>query len=101
MADDGMFDEGMETTNVLNETNWHNIENLTFDSAKGKIVFGESVDFMCRDFMVFMGTLPTHIQMSENAIRFDASLVEDLKTMGAVITMKDVSNFINPTILGR
>ena len=99
MADDGMFDEGMETTNILNEADWHNIDSLTFDNARGKIVFGESVDFMSRSFMVFMDTFPDHIQMSENAIRFDASLVEDLRTMGAVITMKNVSNFANPTIL--
>ncbi|MEA3273165.1 MAG: hypothetical protein U9Q72_01020 [Patescibacteria group bacterium] len=99
MADDGMFDEGMETTNILNEANWHSIENLTFDNVMGKIVFGEPVDFMSRDFMVFMDTFPDHIQMGENFIKFDASLVDDLRDMGAIVTMKNVSQFVSPTIL--
>jgi len=100
MSDDGMFEEGMTSTNFLNETDWHNIDDLTFDSPMGKISFAEqTVDFLNYDFMFFMNHFPERIQMRKNYVEFDASLVDELRELGAVITMKDVSPFEDPMIL--
>ncbi len=99
MESDEMLGDGMETTNLLNEPDWHNIENLTFESPIGKIEFAGTTDFMSYDFMLFILEFPERVRMGPSYIKFDADLVEDLKNRDATVTMKQVPHFNSPAII--
>ena len=94
MASDGV------TTNLFDEANWHHVDNLYFEKAGyGKIEFSKEIDFMSYNFMLFMESIRNKLNIDLNKIGLDADLVTSLKNAGAVLTMYNVSDFQDPTIL--
>jgi len=100
MTAEGMLGSGRLTTNLRDDvTDWRAVENLTFDHGDGMIQFTQPINFMSRDFMVFMGNFASYMETSQGAIDFDASLVASMKSMGAILTMRDVGDYNDPAIL--
>lgn len=94
-----MAAEGV-TTNIFDQADWHHVQNLYFErTGYGKIEFTEEIDFMSRDFMVFMGSFAQKMEMGQGLIGLDADLVEDLRNVGAVLTMYNIPDMDNPVIL--
>ncbi len=87
------------TTNLFDQTNWHDITGLYFREDSGKIEFTNSVDFMSRDFMLFLSSLVSNLEFEPEEIGLDADLVNGMRNAGTVITMWNVSDFEDPEIL--
>lgn len=89
----GMSGSGV-STNLFIQDEWHNIEGLYFDKAdKGRIEFANEIDFMSRDFMLFLQTLTERLSIQKEEIELDADIVNGLRNSGAILTMRNVSNF--------
>lgn len=89
----GMSGDGV-STNLFSQSNWHNIDDLYFDkAAEGRIEFAEEIDFMNRDFMIFLQTLTDRLSIQREEIELDADIVSGLRNSGAILTMRNVSNF--------
>lgn len=87
------------TTNLFDQTNWHSITGLYFQEESGKIEFTNSIDFMSRDFMLFLSSLVSKLDFAPEEIGLDADLVNGMRNAGTVITMWNVSDFDDPEIL--
>ena len=88
------------TTNLFDQTDWHHVSGLYFEkTGYGRIEFSTEIDFMSRDFMIFIQTFGERMAMQKDEISLDADIVESLRTAGAVLTMYNVSSFSNPEIL--
>ncbi len=92
------------TTNIFDQSDWHNVTNLYFEHSvngvpMGKIEFTKPIDFMSYDFMTFFTNFGNEMSMGKGLIGLDASVVGGLKNYGAVLTMYNLPNFSNPTIL--
>jgi len=88
------------TTNLFSQEDWHHVNGLYFEkTGYGKIEFSSEIDFMSYDFMVFIQTFGERMDMQQDEISLDADIVESLRTAGAILTMYNVSNFVNPEIL--
>lgn len=97
--EDDMAADGT-TSNLFDEEDWHHVDNLYFQSAdEGRIEFTKEIDFMSRDFMLFVQTLGERLDMAQDEIALDADIVESLRTAGAILTMYNVSEFDDPEIL--
>lgn len=89
----GMAGSGVDT-NLFDEDEWHNIEGLYFDkSNEGRIEFTNEIDFMSYDFMFFLQTLTERLSIQREEIELDADIVNGLRNSGAILTMRNVSNF--------
>ncbi len=98
MSAEGMFNPGRLTTDLRNVSDWRAVQNLTFDHGDGMIQFTQPINFMSRDFMIFMNNFGEVMESRQNFIELDADIVEDLKNRGAILTMRNVSDFIDPVI---
>ncbi len=87
------------TTNLFTQTDWHNITGLYFEEDSGRIEFTNSIDFMSRDFMLFLSSLVSKLDFEPEEIGLDADLVNGMRDAGTVITMWNVSEFDDPEIL--
>jgi hypothetical protein len=54
---------------------------------------------MSHDFMLFLQTLTSRLDIANEEISLDADIVAGLRNSGAILTMKNVSNFDEPEIL--
>jgi hypothetical protein len=99
MAADGMFDAGRLTTDLRTMADWRRVENLTFDHGDGMIQFTEPINFMSREFMLFMDNFAQRMEAQPGLISLDADIVDGLKNRGAILTMRNVPDFDNPVIL--
>lgn len=89
----GMAGSGVET-NLFTEDEWHNIEGLYFDKTnEGRIEFTNEIDFMSYDFMFFLQTLTERLSIQREEIELDADIVNGLRNSGAILTMRNVSDF--------
>ncbi len=87
------------TTNLFDQADWHNITGLYFQEESGRIEFTNSIDFMSRDFMLFLSSLVSRLEFEPEEIGLDADLVNGMRNAGTVITMWNVSDFNDPEIL--
>jgi len=99
MAADGLFDAGRLTTDLRAVADWRRVENLTFDHGDGMIQFTEPINFMSREFMLFMDSFAQRMEAQPGLISLDADIVDGLKNRGAILTMRNVPDFDNPVIL--
>ncbi|MFZ2153721.1 MAG: hypothetical protein WAV16_00645 [Candidatus Moraniibacteriota bacterium] len=84
---------GDVATNLFVEDDWHHISGLYFDTDNGRIEFTAEIDFMSRSFMLFLQTLTERLDISREEIELDADIVSELRNAGAILTMRNVSNF--------
>lgn len=92
------------TTNLFDATNWHSVSNLYFQHASngvadGRIAFTKVIDFMSRDFMLFMMNFGENMESDEGVLGLDADTVGGMKNYGAILTMYNVPDFDSPDIL--
>ncbi len=100
----GASDEESIETNLTSASNWHSVDNLYFKHSTngvvdGKIEFTKPIDFMSYDFMLFMKTFGERMDTDVAKISLDADIVNGMEGYGAILTMYNVPNFDNPTIL--
>lgn len=89
----GMTGEGVNT-NLFSEDDWHHIDNLYFDKIdEGRVEFTNEIDFMSYDFMLFLQTLTERLSIQREEIELDADIVNGLRNSGAILTMRNVSDF--------
>ncbi len=99
----GMAAHGV-TTNLFDQSNWHNVSNLYFEHSTngvldGKIQFTKPIDFMSYDFMQFMNNFGKEMDMKQGVLGLDASVVGGMQNYGAILTMYNIPNYKNPVIL--
>lgn len=87
-------------TNLFDQANWHAVEDLYFEkTGYGKIQFSRDIDFMSRNFMLFISTFGEKMDMSQGEIGLDADTVEALRTAGATLTMYNAGDYSDLEIL--
>jgi hypothetical protein len=93
-----MSQEGV-STNLFNETNWHNVQNLYFEkSGRGKIQFTSEIDFMSYRFMTFMSNFRSLVKFDDGYISLNAAMVTEMKYYGAQLTMMGLNFPTTPDI---
>lgn len=93
MSSDGV------SSNLFDQTDWHHVQNLYFDAPEGRIAFTNEIDFMSRSFLLFLETITSRLGMDQDEIALDADIVNGMRGYGAVLTMKNASDFNEPEIL--
>ncbi|MCX6762375.1 MAG: hypothetical protein NT093_01180 [Candidatus Moranbacteria bacterium] len=82
-----MATEGV-TSNLFSAPDWHHVENLYFEkNGMGKIQFTNTIDFMSYRFMTFMSIFPDTVQFNDGYISLNASMMGEMKSYGAQLTM--------------
>ena len=102
MTNAQLFEAGSATLNIFdNETapDWHNINGLVLDHPLGTIEFTGTIDLLSHDFVFLLLSFAEAFSMEQSFVSFDSDLINGLKSMGAIITMKNVPSFENPVIL--
>lgn len=91
-------------TNLFDATNWHVVTDLYFQHstngvADGRIAFTRTIDFMSRDFMLFLMNFGQNMDSGEGILGLDADTVGGMRNYGAILTMYNVPDFSDPEIL--
>lgn len=97
-----LFGSGSATLNIFDNgiaPDWHNINGLILDHPMGTIEFTGAIDLLSYDFVFLLLSFNEAFEMDQAFVSFDSDLINGLKSMGAIITMKDVPNFEEPVIL--
>lgn len=94
-----MQNEGVGT-NLFEQADWHHVDDLYFEKVGyGRISFSNEIDFMSRNFMLFMSTFGERMGMSQGEIGLDADIVAGLRDSGATLIMYNVGNYSELEIL--
>ncbi len=92
------------SSNLWQASNWHQVQNLYFEHSvngvpNGKIAFTKPIDFMSYNFMHFMQNFGNEMETGQGILGLDATTVGGMKGYGAILTMYNLPDFNNPTIL--
>lgn len=98
----GLFENGSRTMNIFDPgiaPDWHNIEDLIIDHPLGTIELTGTIDLFSYDFVFLVLSFADAFSIEQAYISLDSDMINGLKSMGAIITMKNVPLFDDPVIL--
>lgn len=83
----GMASDGV-TSNLFSASDWHHVSGLYFEkTGEGRISFTNTLDFLSYKFFRFMNNFDDMVEMNDGYISLNASMMDDIKTYGAQLTM--------------